>query len=403
MSNVAYLPVIACWVRWNARVQPDDYDLSAEEICVHWGEDPERYLGAVVPPIFQNSLFTAPSVEARTGRYLYTREANPTTDILNAKMAALEKTQAARSFASGMAAISAALLSQLKSGDHVVCVHNVYHPTRRLLQEYLHRFGVETTFVRGTEAAHFEQAIRPNTRVFYLESPTSLNFLLQPLKEVCALAKQHGITTIIDNTWATPLFQRPAEMGVDLVVHSATKYLSGHSDVIAGVVCASEPHIEAIHREMTLLGGIADPFAAWLVLRGLRTLPVRLHQHQQNALEVARWLSEHPAVNRVLYPGLPSHPQHDLACQQMQGFSGLFSFTLKQNRRETAVNVANALQRFHLGVSWGGYESLALPMLIEDYDGQSRWGLRLHIGLEPPSLLINDLDRALSSSLRGDH
>ncbi|GBC95715.1 Cystathionine gamma-synthase [bacterium HR16] len=377
----------------------EDIDgLSFEEICIHWGEDPERYMGSVVPPIFQNSLFTAPSVEARSrkaGRYIYTRESNPTTDILNAKIAALEGAEEARCFASGMAAISAAVMSQLRSGDHVVCVKNVYYPARVLLQDYLNRFGVEVSFVRGTSVEDFEQALRPNTRLFYLESPTSINLWLQPLEEVCAFARAHGITTIIDNTWATPVFQRPIQMGVDIVVHSASKYLGGHSDVIAGVVCTSRQHIEAIHREMTLIGGILDPFAAWLILRGLRTLPARLRQHQQSALRVAQWLSEHPAVHRVLYPGLPSHPQYELACRQMSGFSGLFSFTLKHNSREAAVGVVDALKTFHIGVSWGGYESLALPMLIEDYDGEQRWGLRVHIGLEQPESLIADLEQAL--------
>jgi len=379
-------------------VHEDIESLSSEDICVHWGEDPERYLGSVVPPIFQNSLFTAPSVDARSrkaGRYIYTRESNPTTDILNAKLAALEGAEEARCFASGMAAISAALMSQLRSGDHVVCVRNVYYPARVLLQDYLHRFGVEVSFVRGTSVEDFEQALRPNTRVFYLESPTSINLWLQPLQEVCALAQAHRITTIIDNTWATPLFQRPIRLGVDIVVHSASKYLGGHSDVIAGVVCTSRQHIEAIHREMTLIGGILDPFAAWLILRGLRTLPTRLRQHQQSALQVARWLAAHPAVHNVLHPGLPSHPQYELAHRQMGGFSGLFSFTLKRNSREAAVGVVDALKVFRIGVSWGGYESLALPMLIEDYDGEQRWGLRVHIGLEQPESLIEDLDQAL--------
>lgn len=376
----------------------DEKPLFFEDICTHFGEDPERYFGAVVPPIFQNSLFAAPSVDARSRRserYTYTRESNPTTDMVNRKLAAMEGAHEARCFASGMAAISAAVMSQVKAGDHVVCVKHVYYPARTLLQDYLARFGVEVTFVQGSCVTDFEQAIRPNTRVFYLESPTSINLWLQPLEEVCALATAHGITTIIDNTWATPLFQRPFEMGVDIVVHSASKYLGGHSDVIAGVVCTSRQHIEAIHREMTLIGGILDPFAAWLILRGLRTLPTRLVQHQQNALQVAQWLFEHPAVHNVLYPGLPSHPQYELACRQMSGFSGLMSFTLKRNTREAAVGVVDALRSFHIGVSWGGYESLALPMLIEDYDGEQRWGLRVHIGLERVDTLIADLEQAL--------
>lgn len=387
-------------------MKDDSDNLSFEEICTHFGEDLERYMGSVVPPIFQNSLFTAPSVEARSRRgerYNYTRESNPTIDVLNAKVAAMEGADEARCFASGMAAISAALMSQLRSGDHVVCVKNVYYPVRALLQDYLCRFGVEVSFVYGTSVEEFELALRPNTRVFYLESPTSINLWLQPLEEVCALARSHNIITIIDNTWATPIFQRPLQMGVDIVVHSASKYLGGHSDVIAGVVCASRQHIEAIHREMVIIGGILDPFAGWLILRGLRTLPIRLHQHQANALRVAQWLAKHPAVHHVLYPGLSSHPQHDLARRQMNGFSGLFSFTLKSNSREAAAGVADALRMFHLGVSWGGYESLVLPMLIEDYDGEQRGGLRVHIGLEDPDSLIADLDQALRHAEDNGH
>lgn len=373
-------------------------NVAAEDICAHWGEDPETFLGAVVPPIFQSSIFVAPSCEARKSseRYIYTREANPTIDILNAKMAALEGAEEARSFASGMAAISAAVMSQLRNGDHVVCVRNAYYPTKALLQDYLSRFGVTVTFVRGDTVQDFEAAICPNTRMFYLESPTSVNLLLQPIEEVCALARSRDIVTVIDNTWATPLFQRPIRMGVDIVVHSATKYLGGHSDVIAGVVCTSRRHIEAIHRELSLKGGALDPFAAWLVLRGLRTLPTRLQQHQHNAMQVAQWLAQHPAVHNVLYPGMPSHPQYALACRQMNGFCGLLSFTLKCNTREAATTATDALKLFQRGVSWGGYESLALPNLIDDYDGHQRWGLRVHIGLERVESLIADLEQALS-------
>lgn len=379
-------------------------DPGFETLCAHAGDDPSRFLGAPVPPLYQNSLFTAPDAESFFNRverhpegYDYTRCANPTTDVLEAKLAALERTEAARCFGSGMAAVTAAVLHAVKSGDHVVAVDTVYGPTRQFLTEYLARFQVSVTFVPGDDPEQFRGACTPQTRLFYLESPSSLVFRMQDLEAVSTLAREREILTVIDNSWASPYFQNPVEFGIDLVLHSATKYLGGHSDLVAGVVMGPKRHLDSIRIcEGQLLGGILDPFAAWLMLRGLRTLPVRMDRHQQNALAVARMLEAHPAVARVHYPGLSSHPQYALGQRQLRGTSGLLSVELKDGTRELACRVLNRLHYFGLGVSWGGFESLAVPLALPGEAGaESGWGIRLHLGLETVDDLLEDLDQAL--------
>lgn len=376
-----------------------------ETLCAHAGDDPGRFLGAPVPPIYQNSLFTAPDAESfftrgelRPEWYDYTRCANPTTDVLEAKLAALERTEAARCFGSGMAAVTAALLHGVRSGDHVVAVDTVYGPTRQLLTDYLPRFGVQVTYVPGDDPEQFAAATRPDTRVYYLESPSSLVFRMQDLAAVAALAREREILTVIDNSWASPYFQNPAELGIDLVLHSATKYLGGHSDIVAGVVMGRREHLEALRTwEGQLLGGILDPFAAWLMLRGLRTLPVRMDRHQQSGLAVARMLEAHPAVSCVHYPGLPSHPQYALGQRQLRGCSGLLSLELVDGTREKACRILDRLRYFGIGVSWGGFESLAIPLAFPDAaGGEPRWGMRIHVGLETVEDLLEDLSEALT-------
>lgn len=375
-----------------------------ETLCAHAGDDPARFAGAPVPPIYQNSLFTSPDCETfaergsqRPAAYDYTRVANPTTDVLQTKLAALEKTEAARCFASGMAAVTAAVLHCVRTGDHVVAVETAYGPTRQFFSGYLPRFGVSVTYVAGTDPQQLADALRPETRLLYLESPSSLVFRLQDLHAAAALARERGILTAIDNSWATPYFQNPSAYGIDLVIHSATKYLGGHSDVVAGVVLGSRERLADLAQwEGQVLGGILDPFAAWLLLRGLRTLPVRMDRHQENGLVAARFLAAHPRVARVYHPGLPSHPQHALARRQMRGCSGLFSLELKEGGRAAAYRVANRLRYFGIGVSWGGFESLAIPMSFPAAEGEEpRWGLRLSIGLESAADLLEDLEQAL--------
>ncbi len=380
-----------------------------ETICAHHAEDPSKYLGAIVPPIFQNSIFELPDAEtftnrASSGRYEYSRVANPTTDILEAKLAALERTDAARCFGSGDAAIAAAIFHSVSAGDHIVAVETSYGPTRQILGEYLKKFNVSVTYVKGTCTQQFADAILPNTKLFYLESPSSIVFHLQNLREVRALAKAHGIITVADNSWASPYFQNPCEFGIDIVVHSATKYLGGHSDIVAGVLAGKQEHLSAIKElEGTLLGGILDPFASWLMLRGLRTLSVRLDRHQQSALAVARYLEDHPRIKNVNYPGLESHPQRELAKSQLRGSSGLLSFEFKDGTAEVSNKFVNALRYFRIAVSWGGYESLAIPISVPEGHrelevvptSKMSWGSRLHIGLENIDDILEDLDQAL--------
>lgn len=385
-----------------------------ETLCVHHAEDRERHLGAAAPPLYQNSTFTYPDCEAFAARhqrgserYDYTRVANPTTRILERKIAVLERAEACRAFSSGMAAISAAVLSCLKSGEHLITIDSVYGPTRRLFSDYLPRFGIETTCVRGTQVEQFRDAIRPNTRLIFLESPSSLIFELQDLAAVARLARSRGLATLCDNSNATPFFQNPILHGVDLVVHTATKYIGGHSDLVAGLAVGSRERIERLAaHEGELLGAVADPFTAWLMLRGLRTLTVRLERHRDNAREIARFLDQHRAVQRVFYPGLPSHAQSDLAQRQMRGQSGMLSFQLRNDARRNVHAVVDALRYFCIAVSWGGYESLAIPLEIPDPDtGEPIRIIRLSIGLEAVDDLLADLDhglRAANAAPRGN-
>lgn len=378
-----------------------------ETRCLHFGEEQEHPYGAVVPPIVQTSLFTFPDLDSFFNRalldperYYYTRMDNPTLNMVERKVAHLEGAEQALCFSSGMAAISAAILSCLRAGDHVIALRTSYPPVLEFLQDYLQRFRIGVTLVEGVEVAEFEQAMQPHTRLFYLESPSSLVFRLQDLEAVAQLAKRHGILTICDNSWATPIFQNPLSYGIDLVVHSASKYLGGHSDLLGGIVVGSRADwMERVHRERTLLGSILDPFAAWLLLRGLRTLPIRMERHHRNGLQLAAFLAAHPAVARVHHPGLPTHPQHELARRQLRGYSGLFSLELHETEDTRVKRFVNALRLFRIGVSWGGYESLITAFPIERLDEQhSRWLIRLHVGLENAEDLIQDLQQALEQA-----
>lgn len=299
-----------------------------------------------------------------------------------------------------MAAIAAAILSAARSGDHVVAVRSIYSNAYRLLNGYLPTLGIPATFVDFTDLNAVEAAIRPETRVMYLESPGNPGMHIVDLQEVARLAHGRGIVTVIDNTLATPYNQRPLEMGIDLVVHSVSKYLAGHSDVVAGAVAGSDERVRAISaNEIRDLGGIIGPFEAWLILRGIRTLGLRMEAHNRAGLAIACRLEERPEVERVFYAGLPSHPQHALAARQMSGFSGLMGVVVRGGM-PAAVRFVNALRYFGIGVSWGGFESLALPMNPEDPAMSPDLGIvpgfvRLSIGLEDEADLLDDLDQAL--------
>jgi cystathionine beta-lyase len=336
--------------------------LSPEDICTHTGEDYTNYHGAMIPPIFQNSLFVQSKDHPfDPENFVYTRMSNPTLQVAEKKLAELENAEAALVFSSGMAAISSGILSIVKAGDHILAVENVYGPTREFLEQYLSKFNVSVSFVKGVHPEEFENAIQQNTQLIYLESPTSFTMHMQDLAEIASIARKNQVFTMIDNTWATPLYQNPISFGIDLVAHTASKYLGGHSDIVAGVLAGSKKHLDTIQmKERALFGAVMDPHQAWLLIRGLRTLPVRLQQHQQNALKIAKFLELHPAVDHVLYPGLASHPQYELAKRQMSGCSGLMSFVLKGDAH-TVETFIQQLQVFQLACSWGGFESLVIP------------------------------------------
>lgn len=372
------------------------------------GEDREQYFGSVAPPIFQTSMFafktTAQMREALQNEAeipFYTRGNNPTTTTLQQKIAALENAEDALMFASGSAAVAAAVMANVAAGDHVVCVLKPYSWTNKLLNLLLTRFGVQTTMVDGSEIAHFEAAIQANTKLIFLESPNSWTFEQQDLVAVAALAKKHQILTIIDNSCASPLYQNPIGMGIDMTVHSATKYLGGHSDTVAGVVCGSKEMMRKIfHSEFMTLGATLSPFNAWLLLRGLRTLPIRLERVSQSTAEVIQYLAQHPKVERIFYPFYEGDPQFELSKKQMCKGAGQFTIALKAENIAEVERFCDGLSRFLLACSWGSYESLIFPACTlytsENYQNNVlHWSwIRFYVGLEEPQVLIADLEKA---------
>ncbi len=378
-------------------------------ILTHLGEHREKYFQAVAPPIVQSSNFAFPELnifreafQDELASHLYTRGNNPTVAILREKVAALEKAEDALIFGSGSAAISAAVVSQVQAGDHIVCVEAPYSWTTKLLTQFLGRFGVTHTFVDGCDLAAIEAAIRPETKVLYLESPLSITMQLQDLRACAQLAKKHDLISIIDNSHCSPIYQNPIEMGIDIVLHSATKYLNGHSDVVAGVVCSTKAIIKQIFDiEYMTLGAIISPNDASLMIRGLRTLPLRLQRSNDSAAKIVEWMRQHPAIEKIYHPFSSDFPQYELAQRQMRGNGGLFSVELKAEKIEQVEDVFHRLKRFLFAVSWGGYESLVMPFCafhnIPDRDAPPySWRLiRFYIGLENPDWLIEDLEQAL--------
>lgn len=331
----------------------------------------------------------------------YTRGYNPTVAMLRKKLAALEGTEEALVFASGSAAVAAAVMSIVKSGDHIVCVEKPYSWTLNLLSKYLVKFGISVTFVDGTLVSNFAEAIQENTKLIYLESPNSLTFELQDIKAIAGLARSKNINTILDNSYNSPLNQRPAAMGIDLVLHSATKYINGHGDAVGGVVCGSRERImKMMKEEFMTLGGIISPQDAWLMMRGLRTLELRVNRSADSAQRIAEYLEAHPKVEKVFYPFLASNPQYELAKKQMKKGGGLLSLLLKCEHLQQVENFCDSLNHFLLATSWGGYESLAFPMCAvtdsQSFENKAMpWNLvRLYIGLEEANTLIADLEQA---------
>lgn len=377
-----------------------------EWICGRLGEDEPWMLGAVNPPIFENSLFTfagagelGEAIKDEDERYVYWRGTNPTVDLAQRKLAALERAERAKCFGSGMGAISATISSLVSAGDHVLVLGAVYGPTTQFLR-YLEKFGVAHTHAADLDAC--DSAIRKSTRLLYFESPSYMRYEIFDIAAVTRWAAGHGLVTVMDNTWSTPIFQKPLTLGVDLVVHSLSKYAGGHSDLVGGVVAGPSRLVRPLARtEYQLYGAAMSPHDAAKVIRGLRTLPVRMAAHQERGLAVAAFLEDHPAVRRVNHPGLPSHPGHALARRQMSGFSSLFSIELATGARDEVAAFLDALRHFRVGVSWGGFESLVnAPALTTEESVRATMGIpvglvRLAVGLEPAEALIKDLGGAL--------
>lgn len=372
----------------------------------HFGEE-EKPHRAVAPPIFQTSLFVYDSCEefwhamAETPGgppYHYSRIGNPTLDIVEKKVALLERTESAKVFGSGMAAISVAIMGEIEQGSHVVAVDTCYGVTKFMFDQFLPKFGVTTTYVDGLTPESVLDAIRPETSLVYLESPSSIVFRLQDLEAICRGCREKGVTTIFDNSYASPIYQTPSEFGIDLVVHSATKYLSGHSDITAGVIASSNERIDRlIRKEIAIFGSLLAPFPAWLMLRGIRTLPLRLRRHEESANIVAAWLEGRPEVEQVRHVGLPSFDQRALFCKQMRGSGGLFSFVPKNQDRAAITRFVDALQLYQIGVSWGGFESLAVLIEMQPIGWEKPTQVvRLYCGLEDPKDMIRDLERAFA-------
>lgn len=368
-------------------------------------EDRENYFHAVAPPIIQTSNFAYPTVdefkfaiENEKDQHIYTRGNNPTVDMLCKKMAALEGSEDCLMVGSGAAAISNAVISQVNAGDHIVSVKNPYSWANHLMTRILPRFKVETTFVDGTVFENFVEACKPETKVIYLESPSSWTFELQDLAQIAAFAKSRGIITIIDNSYCTALCQRPIDFGIDLVIYSATKYYNGHSDVVAGAICGSKEKITQIfHNEFMTFGNILAPHNAWLMLRSLRTLPIRLKQSSETTLKVLEYLQNSDKIERIWYPFSDDNPQKDLAQRQMKMPMGMFTVALKNRNVSTIKKFCESLQNFLIAVSWGGHESLIMPKcaFVEANDPQVSM-LRFYIGLEEASTIIEDLDKNLA-------
>lgn len=379
------------------------------DILTHLGENREQYFNAVSPPVIQSSNFVFDSIADfrnkfanESAHHIYTRGNNPTVKILRQKIAALESAEDALVVGSGAAAVAMAVIGNVKAGDHIVCVQAPYGWTHKLLTNFLARFGVSHTFVNATDIREIAAAIRPNTKVLYLESPNSKTFELQDLAACAALAQQHGLVSIIDNSHASPIFQRPIEHGIDIVVHSATKYLNGHSDVVVGVICSTKEMIKKLcDSELMTLGAIISPHDAALVIRGLRTLPLRVNRSHESAMKIVQRLEKHPKVEQVYYPFSPSFPQYELAKKQMTGAGGLFSIRLKADNIQQIEHFCDSLQRFLMAVSWGGHESLIMPMCgfyhVEGKDEPDLpWNfIRFYIGLEDADWLWEDIERGL--------
>ncbi|MFG1403937.1 cystathionine beta-lyase [Xanthobacter sediminis] len=379
--------------------------MAAATQVVHLGRDPRRFDGFVNTPVVRGSTVLSPTYDDlvhHRGRYSYGRRGNPTTEGLETALKVLEGGDGVVLTPSGLSAVSIALLSVLGAGDHLLMVDTAYRPTRTVCDSVLARMGVETTYYDPLAGADIAGLIRENTRAIFLESPGSQSFEMQDVPAIAAVARARGITTLIDNTWATPLFFRPHAVGVDISIQAGTKYIGGHADLNLGTISAIGPAWKKVLATHGNMGITISPDDAALGARGLRTLAVRLAQHQRSGIEMAQWLQDRPEVSRVLHPALPSDPGHAIWKRDFSGATGLFSLILKEVPEPAVAAFFNALKLFGMGYSWGGYESLAIPFDCRDYRTATDWdvegpAVRLHIGLEDTADLKADLDQAFAA------
>jgi cystathionine gamma-lyase len=372
--------------------------------AIHAGQEPDPSTGAVMTPIYQTATYAQAGLGEHKG-YEYARTQNPTRTALEACIAAIEEGRHGLAFASGMAAESA-VLSLLSAGDHIVSCDDLYGGSYRIFERVMRRYSVETSYVPAGNVAAYEQAIRRNTKMIWLESPTNPLLRLVDIAAVAEIAHRHNLLVVVDNTFASPYFQQPLKLGADIVVHSTTKYINGHSDLIGGALVTNNEEVyQAIKFYQNAAGGVPGPFDCWLTLRGIKTLAVRMRQHEENAQAIANFLAEHPRVEKVYYPGLPSHPDYELAKRQMSGFGGMVSFQF-QGTPADVDTVVRRFKVFALAESLGGVESLvchpvtmthgSIPKEIRESRGLTDTLLRLSVGIEDIEDLLADLQQALT-------
>jgi len=372
--------------------------------AIHAGQEPDPSTGAIMTPIYQTSTYAQTGMGEHKG-FEYARTGNPTRSALEACVASLENGTHGLAFASGMAAESA-VLSLLSAGDHMVACDDLYGGSYRIFERVMRRYNIETSYATAGNVAEYEKAIRPNTKLIWLETPTNPLLRLANIRAIAEVAHRHNLLLVVDNTFSSPYFQQPLSLGADIVLHSTTKYINGHSDVIGGAVVTSNDEVyEALKFHQNAAGAVPGPFDVWLTMRGIKTLAVRMRQHEENAHSVARFLTEHKRIEKVYYPGLASHPDHELAKQQMSGFGGMVSFQFKG----TLADVEQVVRRFKIftfAESLGGVESLvchpasmthgSIPKEIREARGLNDTLLRLSVGIEDIEDIIGDLEQAFA-------
>jgi cystathionine gamma-lyase/homocysteine desulfhydrase len=378
--------------------------------AVSAGDPPDPTTGSIGLPIYPTVMYAQPDMETfkevingKKKGFFYTRASNPTFQAVEAKIAALTQGERALVFASGMAAITSTFLALVSSGDHIVAFQDIYGGSFNFLKNELSRFQVETTFVETGDLKALEAALRPSTRVIYFETPTNPMLKVVDIEKIVEIGRRHKIVTVIDNTFASPFNQKPLTMGIDIEIHSGSKYLGGHSDILAGVVVGSQELMSRIQYIRYVYGGIPDPHTAWLLNRGIKTLGARMERHNHNGLQVARFLHNHPKVRKVFYPGLEDHPQHEIARKQMRGFGGMLSFEVSGGAE--AEKVVRHLKLFHLAGSLGGVEGLVtipaatshrrMPREEREKLGITEGLIRLSVGIEDLEDVLEDLRQAL--------